>query len=112
MSRKILFLVPYPLHESPSQRFRFEQYFDTLTRNGYSYTVQSFLSSRDWRVFFVPGKFILKLKVFAFGSIKRIFVLFKSLTYDFIFIHREVAPLGPPVFEWILAKVLRHKIIY
>ena len=32
--------------------------------------------------------------------------------YDFIFIHREVTPIGPPVFEWIIAKVLKKKIIY
>jgi len=38
--------------------------------------------------------------------------MFKAPRYDFIFIHRECAPLGPPVFEWLLAKVLRKKIIY
>lgn len=32
--------------------------------------------------------------------------------YDFIFIHREATPIGPPVMEWLLAKVLRRKIIY
>src|SRR5688500_1091441 len=32
--------------------------------------------------------------------------------YDFVFIHREVSPLGPPIFEWILAKVLKKNIIY
>jgi len=32
--------------------------------------------------------------------------------YDFVFIHRELAPLGPPVFEWVLAKVFQRKIIY
>ena len=32
--------------------------------------------------------------------------------YDFVFIHREATPLGPPIFEWILAKVLKKKIIY
>jgi hypothetical protein len=32
--------------------------------------------------------------------------------YDFVFIHREAAPLGPPIFEWMLAKICRRKIIY
>ncbi len=31
---------------------------------------------------------------------------------DYVFIHREAAPLGPPVLEWLLAKVFRKKIIY
>jgi glycosyltransferase involved in cell wall biosynthesis len=29
-----------------------------------------------------------------------------------VFIHREAAPLGPPVFEWVIAKILSRKIIY
>ncbi len=32
--------------------------------------------------------------------------------FDYVFIHREVAPVGPPVFEWLIAKVFRKKIIY
>lgn len=31
---------------------------------------------------------------------------------DIIFIHRELTPLGPPIFEFIITKVLRKKIIY
>ncbi len=112
MAKKILFLVPYPLHESPSQRFRFEQYFSLLQSNGYRYTVHSFLNSSNWRAFFKEGGYRVKGKGILSGIAKRIIVLFKSLMYDFVFIHREVAPLGPPVFEWILAKILRRKIIY
>jgi glycosyltransferase involved in cell wall biosynthesis len=112
MSKKILFLVPYPLHESPSQRFRFEQYFTLLQDHGYTYTVQSFLNSSDWHVFFRVGGIFIKLKALAFGFSKRVIVLFKSPMYDFVFIHREAAPLGPPIFEWILAKILQRKIVY
>ena len=32
--------------------------------------------------------------------------------YDFVFIHREATPLGPPIIEWVIAKVFRKKIIY
>jgi hypothetical protein len=28
------------------------------------------------------------------------------------FIHREASPLGPPIFEWYLKKVIRKRIIY
>lgn len=112
MSRKILFLIPYPLHESPSQRFRFEQYFNILKDHGYGYTVQSFLNHRDWQVFFKSGKTLTKLKALFFGCYKRTIALFKSPMYDFVFIHREVSPLGPPIFEWILAKILRRKLIF
>nr|GFD22599.1 hypothetical protein [Tanacetum cinerariifolium] len=32
--------------------------------------------------------------------------------YDVVFMHREAAPIGPPVLEWVMAKVLRKRIIY
>lgn len=112
MDRKILFLVPYPLAESPSQRFRFEQYFGLLQRHGYEFSVQSFLDSATWRAFFSSGNTLTKVKALFIGLVKRFIVLFKSPMYDFVFIHREVSPIGPPVFEWILAKILRRKIIY
>jgi glycosyltransferase involved in cell wall biosynthesis len=112
MAKRILFLVPYPLHESPSQRFRFEQYFGILKDQGCSYTVQSFLNLGDWQVFFGSGETLTKIKALAFGYAKRVIALFKSPMYDFVFIHREAAPLGPPIFEWIISKVLNRKVIY
>ena len=46
------------------------------------------------------------------GFVKRIGLLFTVSSYDFVFIHREAAPIGPPVFEWIMAKVFQKRIIY
>jgi glycosyltransferase involved in cell wall biosynthesis len=112
MPKKILFLIPYPVHESPSQRFRFEQYFNILQHHGYRYSVQSFLNDSNWKAFYIKGNTFNKGWALVSGFAKRVIVLYKSLMYDFVFIHREVAPLGPPVFEWILAKVLRRKIVY
>ncbi len=112
MGVKILFLVPYPLKASPSQRFRFEQYFSILESKSYTYEVQSFLNSHNWQLFFKPGKAVLKAIALLNGFLKRCAMLFKAPAYDFIFIHREVTPIGPPVFEWLLIKILQKKIIY
>ena len=60
MPKKILFLVPYPLGESPSQRFRFEQYFSILTKAGYQFDVQTFLDAGNWKLFFQSGSVIQK----------------------------------------------------
>jgi glycosyltransferase involved in cell wall biosynthesis len=108
----ILFIVPYPLSESPSQRFRFEQYFQILTRAGYRYDVHSFLDSENWQLFFKPGNYFEKCIALTKGFINRFFILFKSRKYDFVFIHREASPAGPPIFEWLLARSLKKKIIY
>ncbi|MCX8492213.1 MAG: glycosyltransferase family 4 protein [Cyclobacteriaceae bacterium] len=46
------------------------------------------------------------------GFIKRVLTLFVVPRFDFIFIHREATPLGPPWFEWIASKIFRKKVIY
>jgi glycosyltransferase involved in cell wall biosynthesis len=110
--KKILFLLPYPLKESPSQRFRFEQYFGILSEKGYTYTAQTFLDSHNWQLFFKPGRILPKILALFKGFMRRTLALPKSLSYDFVFIHREATPVGPPVIEWLLAKVFRRRIIY
>jgi glycosyltransferase involved in cell wall biosynthesis len=109
---KILFLAPYPLKLSPSQRFRFEQYFSLLTSHGYHFHVQTFLDSHNWQFFFNKGKSLAKILALARGFARRFLILFTLHRYDRVLIHREAAPLGPPVFEWLIAKVWRKKIIY
>lgn len=39
-------------------------------------------------------------------------MLFRVPSFDFIFIHREAAPIGPPIIEWVIGRVLKKKIIY
>ncbi len=109
---KILFLVPYPLKESPSQRFRFEQYFQILEKKDYQWQVQSFFNSREWQLFYATGNAFEKVWALLKGLIKRVHALILATSCDFIFIHREATPIGPPIFEWLLANVLRKKIIY
>jgi glycosyltransferase involved in cell wall biosynthesis len=109
---KILFLCPYPFGEVASQRFRFEQYFSTLTEHGFVFRQKAFYSRRTYKILYQPDKFLQKLRGILWGFIKRNAHLFYAFSAEYVFIHREVTPLGPPVFEWILAKILRKRIIY
>ena len=110
--KKIYFIVPYPHGEAPSQRFRFEQYLDLLRQKGFEYHISSFLDLEAWDILYKPGHYLSKIVKILSGFGHRFADLFKMSSYDFIFIHREASPIGPPVFEWIMAKVLRKKIIY
>lgn len=109
---RILFLAPYPTGEAPSQRFRFEQYFDLLKKNDIDFLVSSFWGLKAWAILYQPGRIFEKIFWLCAGFMKRSLDLFKAIGFDVIFVHRECAPLGPPVFEFILVKVLRKKIIY
>jgi glycosyltransferase involved in cell wall biosynthesis len=109
---RILFLTPYPLGQAPSQRFRFEQYLDILRAHGHTYRLAPFLSDATWRILYKPGQATRKALGILSGFGRRLGHVLAAPSYDFVFVHREVAPLGPPILEWLLAKVLRKRIIY
>lgn len=109
---KILFLTPYPHGQAPSQRFRFEQYLGVLVAAGHTYQLESFLSPATWAILYKPGRTIAKGMGIVAGFGRRLGLLLRVPAYDFVFIHREATPLGPPLVEWLIAKILRKRIIY
>lgn len=109
---RVLFLVPYPTGEAPSQRFRFEQYFNLLREKKIEFSVSSFWGLRAWKILYQKGFFFEKSIWLLIGFAKRWIDVFRCLAFDKIFIHRECAPVGPPIFEFIIARVFRKKIIY
>jgi hypothetical protein len=113
MKTKVLFLLPYPLCKAPSQRFRVEAFFPILEEHKIEYRTHEFLDKQAWKLLYQQGSTVQKGWAVMKGFLKRAFmVLFVAPKYDYIFIHREASPLGPPIFEWILAKLLRKRIIF
>lgn len=112
MSKKIIFIAPYPHAQAPSQRFRFEQYLDFLEESGFDIEVHPFLSEKDWAPLYKEGSFFRKGFSMLRSFIRRFGLLFKLRRFDFVFIHREASMIGPPVFEFIISKILRKKYIY
>jgi glycosyltransferase involved in cell wall biosynthesis len=111
--RSVLFILPYPLYKAPSQRFRVEAYFSVLEVAGIRYKTQTFFTGEDWKILYSPGFAIKKFLALVAGFFRRAgYVIFKASSFEYIFIHREASPVGPPVFEWWLSKILRKKIIY
>jgi glycosyltransferase involved in cell wall biosynthesis len=109
---KVLFLIPYPLNSAPSQRFRFEQYINLLKINNIEPVFQPFIGVETWKVLYSNGKLHRKIAGILMGFLRRFRLLMEASACQYVFIHREASPVGPPVFEWILAKVLGKKIIY
>ncbi len=108
----IAFWCPYPVGGAPSQRFRYEQYLALLTQQGISYAIYPFLDVRTNQILYQPGRVPQKVFGIFRGFLRRWIHLFRSRHATYVFIHREATPLGPPWAEWLLAKVLRKKIIY
>jgi glycosyltransferase involved in cell wall biosynthesis len=110
--KKVLFIVPYPLHRAPSQRFRVELYLPFLERAGVHYKILPFLDDNTYTVLYSNSSWLKKGWGVFRGFLKRISALFLVGRYDYIFIHREASPLGPPFFEFIVANIFHKQIIY
>ena len=109
---KILILAPAPPDISPGQRFRFEHYLQLPEAKKMNFVSRFFFSLKGWKSLHKNGHLFKKMADIILGFLKRFFVLFSVYKYDFVYVYREAAPIGPPVFEWIIARVLRKKIIY
>ena len=109
---KILFIAPYPAGESPSQRYRMEHYLPAIKDHSISFSYKTFIGESTWKVLFQRGHSVKKIGGFVLGFLKRGLQIFSLWKYDYIYIHREATPVGPPFFEWIAAKIFKRKIIY
>lgn len=104
--------MPYPHGIAPGQRFRFEQYINLLGAEKHQIFILSFLSEGAYSVLYKKGHTVSKVYSIVLGIVKRFWHLSKVFSADYVFVFRECSPIGPPILEWIVAKMLRKKIIY
>jgi glycosyltransferase involved in cell wall biosynthesis len=109
---KILFIAPYPYSVAPSQRFRYEQYLEALKNQGHTFDIESFIDESAWKILYTPKNYVKKILSVLRAFVRRIILLTRVKKYDYVFIHREASHLGPPIFEWFIAKIFKKKIIY
>ncbi|MDD5423183.1 MAG: glycosyltransferase family 4 protein [Candidatus Omnitrophica bacterium] len=107
---KVLFIVPYP-SEGASNRLRVEQFLPYLKTNGIGYTVRPFVGKEFYRILYLRHNYLKKILFFILATAARLSDIFRALSHDIIFIHREAYPFGPPVFECIF-RMLGKPIIY
>lgn len=111
MKKKLLILCPYPPGTAASQRFRFEQYIPALEQNGFEVTQASFWDEATWKVLYKPGHLSQKVRGTVTGFLRRLKLVLESHDYDYVFIHLEATPIGPPIVEALLM-LLRRKLVY
>ena len=110
-SKKILFLSPYPFGKGPSQRLKYEQYYDYFEKNGFELTTSSFMDDELWKIVYKHGNIIQKIIGTLRGYLRRFNDLLHIRQFDIIYIHLWVTPFGPPIFEWLI-HLFAKKIVY
>jgi len=96
---KILFIGAHRFNRSPSQRFRFEQYFSFLEKNGFVCHLSALLDEKDDQNFYNQGDIIGKAVVIVKSFFRRRRDVRMARDYDILFIQREAFMTGSIYFE-------------
>lgn len=101
---RVLALVPGLYDISPSQRYRIEQWEPLLRERGVEITYEPFESPELNTLLYQQGQIAKKLMLVAEGFSRRYSVVQTARDYDLVYILREAALLGPPMFEKMVYK--------
>ena len=109
--RSVMVVSPYPKDMAPSQRLKYEQYFDYLTAQGYEFEIRPFVSTKFSKIVHKKGFYFGKIWFLILAYFGRIRDLWNIRKYDIVYIHLWVTPIGPPLFEFLFCAFAK-KVIY
>ena len=108
---KILFIAAHRANRSPSQRYRFEQYFDFLRANDFDCELSFLINEEDDGFFYRPGHLIKKFLFTLKSAVKRLKDVMRADEFDIVFVQREAFMTGSTFFEKRLARS-KAKLVY
>jgi len=109
--KKLLIVCPYPEGVAPSQRLKYEQYFEAFNNDGWTITVKPFINSSFWKLIYSKGHLLQKVYFTIAAYLQRFVLLSKVSSYDVVYVHLWATPFGPPLYEKFLRK-LAKRLIY
>lgn len=96
---RILFIASHRPNRSPSQRYRFEQYFSFLEHNGFTCELSYIITEKDDAYFYSGGHFLRKVWILIKSLFGRLKDRRRYKNYDIVFVQREAIMLGTTWFE-------------
>lgn len=100
---RVFGLVPYPLGQTPSQRYRIEQWQPYLEQEGISLDLSPFATEGLMRVLYRRGHLASKAWGLAVAFTRRSLQLTQLGRYDAVLIHRAACLAGPALLERAIA---------
>src|SRR5260370_26914817 len=96
---RLLAIVPSMYDTSPGQRYRIEQWEPLLRERGVEITYAPFECPELNRVVYQPGNAPRKMRLVLQALLRRLRLLRRVGEFDAVYLFREAALLGPPLFE-------------
>ncbi|MGH9418649.1 MAG: hypothetical protein ACRD3J_01645, partial [Thermoanaerobaculia bacterium] len=107
---RVLALASYPV-EAASSRYRIVQFIDPLARRGIDVTFAPFLDASLFGALYTPGRMLRRLPRLAVRTLARVTDLVRAARADVVFVQREAMLFGPPVIEWLAARLFRRPLL-
>lgn len=96
---RILFIAAHRPDRSPSQRYRFEQYFSFLRSKGYECTLSYVINEKNDAYFYGQDNTFRKFLILLGSVLTRIGDWRNYHSYDIVFVQREALMIGSTFFE-------------
>lgn len=107
---RILALASYPV-ESASSRYRVAQFIEPLARRGIDMTLSPFLDAVLFADLYTPGRLLRHSPRLLLATLRRLGAVVRAARADAVLVQREAMLFGPPLIEWVAARVLRRPMI-
>jgi glycosyltransferase involved in cell wall biosynthesis len=107
---RVLALASYPV-ESASSRYRIAQFIEPLARRGIDVTFSPFLDAALFADLYTPGRLLRRAPRLLLAMLRRLGAIVRAARADVVLVQREAMLFGPPLVEWMAARVLRRPMI-
>jgi glycosyltransferase involved in cell wall biosynthesis len=101
---RILAIVPSIYDTSPGQRYRIEEWEPLLRERGVEIIYEPFESKELHGLLYQTGNLGRKLAYVSRRFARRFSVISSVRKFDAVYVFREAALLGPPIFEWLIKR--------
>ena len=107
---KVLGLASYPV-EAAATRYRLEQFIAPLAERDISLTIHPFLDRKLFAQLYRRGA-LPRTAIGLFKSaLLRLVDVVRASGADVVMVQREAMILGPPLIEWLIARVLKRPMV-
>jgi glycosyltransferase involved in cell wall biosynthesis len=107
---KVLALCSYPV-EAASTRYRVTQFIKPLAEHGIIMTVHPFLDSDLQASLYNRRAWLRTALGLMRAALRRVGAIGRAQQADVLFVQREAIIFGPPVFEWLVARIFKRPMV-
>ena len=107
---EVLGFASYPI-EAAATRYRLQQFIEPLSRRGITLTIKPFLNSQQFATLYQPRAVASKALGLGGAGLLRIAAGFAARQADVVLVQREAMIFGPPLVEWLAARVFKRPLV-